>query len=76
MRTIHIIAKCSDCCSTTFVNSETQDFAEMNGYVPRNIGIGGGDYIKLTIDIDTGTIKDWRNLTDEEIKDAIIDSQG
>lgn len=29
------------------------------GYVPKNIGIGGGDYIDIAIDIETGKIIGW-----------------
>lgn len=30
-----------------------------NDYVPRNIGLGGGDYVEFTVDIATGQIIGW-----------------
>jgi hypothetical protein len=36
--------------------------AETDDYVPRNMGIGGGDYIELDIDIKTGKVLNWDNI--------------
>ena len=45
---IRINAKCDDRCYIEFEETECND------YVPRGIGIGGGDYISLNIDANTG----------------------
>lgn len=58
---LSITAKCSDLCNVSFQG------IEHDGYVPENIGIGGGDYIELSIDIETGQIQDWKPLTEEKI---------
>jgi hypothetical protein len=42
-----------------------------DGYVPYDLGIGGGDYIELEINIETGQIINWKPLTIEMIKEAV-----
>lgn len=37
--------------------------------MPRNLGIGGGDYINLQIDTTNGQIQDWKPLSDEEVEE-------
>ena len=61
-----ISAKCSDLCSITYPSGAAHD-----GYVPEDIGIGGGDYLEIEIDIDTGKVIDWS----EKIRDRIITNQ-
>lgn len=63
-KTLRIQAKCSDLCYTEF-----EEFSK-DGYVPENIGIGGGDYIELEIDIETGQILNW-NTTEDQIIEAL-----
>jgi hypothetical protein len=47
--------------------TESSDYA----YVPYNIGIGGGDYVELDIDTETGQILNWKPVSDEQIINAI-----
>lgn len=47
-RIMSISGKCSDMCSVQ-INDKEHD-----GYVPRDLGIGGGDYIDLSICADCG----------------------
>jgi len=47
--------------------TKSNDYA----YVPDDIGIGGGDYVEMEIDTETGQILNWKKLTDEEVIDAI-----
>ncbi len=67
MAKLQISAKCSDLCFTKI--------AELNlfkdGYVPYGLGIGGGDYVDLTIDTETGKILGWKPLTDTQLKKAL-----
>lgn len=49
--TFSVSAKCSDCCTITH-----PDGTMTHGYVPRDLGIGGGDYAKLTICIDCAAV--------------------
>lgn len=49
-----ITAKCSDRCGGLYPGG-----ADFDGYVPDGIGIGGGDYVKVKIDIATGIIMNW-----------------
>jgi hypothetical protein len=66
---LSITAKCSDLCSVGYSNEKFESF-EKDGYVPKNIGIGGDDYIRLEIDIETGKILNW-NVTEEQIIEAL-----
>ncbi len=53
-RVAQVSAKCSDMCHILFPGSE--DFT--NGYVPSDIGIGGGDYIEFGWCLNCGIIQD------------------
>lgn len=55
MRILTVTAKCSDLCATKFTDENGKE-TESDSYVPENIGIGGGDYIELEIDVETGMI--------------------
>lgn len=37
------------------------------GYVPRISGLGGGDYIRLSIENETGKIIGWKPITEEDL---------
>jgi len=57
---LRISAKCSDMCSTMVQDHDGRTyFANMNDYAPSLKGIGGGDYIDLHIDTETGKIIGW-----------------
>jgi len=47
--------------------TKSKDYA----YVPYNIGIGGGDYVELDIDTETGQILNWKPVSDAQIIKAI-----
>lgn len=53
-KTISFSGKCSDCFQIRYPNGK-----EHLGYVPFEIGIGGGDYIELEIDVETGKVVGW-----------------
>ena len=59
-------AHCSDLCNITF-----PDGTEHEGYVPKDIGIGGGDDVYIKIDINSGRIIGWN----DEIRDKILAMQ-
>jgi hypothetical protein len=64
-----IQAKCSDLCNVGYTNDKFEEFSH-DGYVPEGIGIGGGDYIEIEIDVETGKVRNW-NTTEEEIINAL-----
>ena len=66
---LSVSAKCSDLCSIEYVD-ENGKIIEHDGYVPENIGVGGGDYIDFEIDVETGQILNW-NTTEEQIIKAL-----
>lgn len=51
-RVAGLSAKCSDMC---FINYP--DGSEKDGYVPSDIGIGGGDYVEFDWCMDCGQIQ-------------------
>ena len=60
--TIQIYAHSRDTNQFTVWHSDgaETDLTEFSqGYVPRGIGIGGGDALQLTVDIETGRILNW-----------------
>lgn len=47
-----VSAKCSDLCTVTF------DGNSLDGYVPSDLGIGGGDYVEFDLCLSCGKIQD------------------
>jgi hypothetical protein len=52
-------AQCFDRFSAQFLDAEGKTILEHRGYVPYDMGIGGGDEIELTVDVETGRIVSW-----------------
>lgn len=50
-----VSAKCSDTC--TFWSKNGPSAQRMEGYVPDDAGIGGGDYIEFSYCLDCGRIQ-------------------
>lgn len=50
-RIVSVTAKCSDLCVISFKDKQQQ------GYVPLDLGIGGGDYVEITFCLDCGKIQ-------------------
>ena len=44
---------------------------ESDGYVPSGFGIGGGDYIELEIDFETGQILNWKKPSDDDVEEFL-----
>jgi len=65
-----ISAKCSDLCFAEVIDAEGNTVFENNGYVPPLKFIGGGDYVRFTVDLLTGQIQNWKPITDEELAEA------
>lgn len=54
IRVASVSAKCSDLCFVSIGD------AEKDGYVPHDMGIGGGDYVEFDICLDCGQVKgEW-----------------
>lgn len=67
MATIRISGKCDDRFSARIGDDDAYE-----GYVLSGIGIGGGDYINMEIDLETGMIVGWKPISVDEIV-AIMD---
>jgi len=66
---IMINAKCSDLCYVELQHEDGTPIAESNGYVPEWMpGDHGGDYVCLTVDLETGQILNWEKPSDEDLK--------
>jgi hypothetical protein len=50
-RVAAVTAKCSDCCSVEVAGSDRE------GYVPCDMGIGGGDYIEFSWCLECGKMQ-------------------
>ena len=59
-RIVRTSAKCSDCFSADMGTKEHI------GYVPRDIGIGGGDYVNFTYCLECGQIQGQFPMPDPE----------
>ena len=61
-------------CDGTFfakvVDGEENRKAEYFGYVPSSLGIGGGDGVRLEINLASGKVIDWKLLTLDEVQTA------
>lgn len=69
IRKIRVSAKCSDLCWIGALDSQGNEIAEGDGYVPDFMpGDHYGDYIMLDIDVETGKILDWTAPTDAQIR--------
>lgn len=76
MKTLAVAGKVSDMCDIRVIDLESNTLWQNTGDVPRNLGIGGGDYILLNIDIESGRILNWNA---EIVKAAIqerVDERG
>jgi hypothetical protein len=66
-RIVNISAKCSDLCTVTFGGQEKND------YVPNDLGIGGGDYVRFDLCLDCGQIQGAFPLPKSELEAAAED---
>ncbi len=70
-KTLKVCGKTSDCCCVTLVDQDGQELKYHDGYVPKGLGIGGGDYIEFDVDLDTGQILNWKKPTVEVVEEFI-----
>ena len=61
---VFLSAKCSDLFCAEFVTEDGKK-KEYDGCVPEMFG--GGDYVALAVDLETGQILNWKPPTDEDI---------
>ena len=64
-RLAELSAKCSDLC-----DYEVADGRGCDGYVPCDVGIGGGDYVQIIYCLDCGTIQGNFPIAEEFITEA------
>ena len=68
---LRISAKCSDCCFAELMDADRNTIVEKDGYSPQVNALCGGDYIDFTIDLEHGTIVDWKIPAEVELTEAI-----
>jgi hypothetical protein len=70
MGILKISAKCSDLCWTEFTDSKGK-VTNSDSYVPQGIGIDDddsyGDYVVMSIDMQTGQIQNWKPVSDAKV---------
>jgi hypothetical protein len=66
VKILSIIAKPSD-CGSYYIYEDGKLAWEHRGYVPRGLGIGGGDYVEIEIDLETGKVVGWQQPDLENI---------
>lgn len=70
IKSIHVSAKCSDCCYVEVLDKDGNEVTpSKSDYVPQFLDIpdkeedsGCGDYVIMTIDFETGKIKNWNKV--------------
>lgn len=67
-RVINIVGKCSDCFSA-FINDKSHD-----GYVPNDLGIGGGDYIEFSYCLECGQMQGEFPLPSSKLEKGLSDN--
>lgn len=68
-RTLQINAKVRDSGFYSLYDADGQQLCDREGcYVPEFLPGNGGDYLELTIDIDTGRITNWKVPTARQIE--------
>ncbi len=72
MRKISISAKCSDLCNVEYYK-DGECIIESDGYVPDFKGICRGDYIDISIDLDTGKIIGFNPISHEDVMNELGD---
>lgn len=72
-KVMKIFVKCSDRFTYSIEDQDgTEIFTQDDGYVPDFMpGEHYGDYIILDIDIDTGTVLNWKTPTAEQLEKAM-----
>jgi hypothetical protein len=60
---MNVQGKVSDMFSFSIYDSDTSLYIvpDYEGYVPQGSGVGRGDYIEFSVDIETGLICRWKN---------------
>lgn len=55
-RVAFVSGKCSDCCFVTMPGPNGTD-VDHDGYVPRDMGVGGGDYVEFHFCLSCGQLQ-------------------
>lgn len=63
-RIVSVNSKCSDLCFVSYKGMEH------NGYVPYDLGIGGGDYVEFDYCFDCGQIQGQFPISDITLEQA------
>ena len=67
-KTLKVSLKVSDCFDADLFDQHGEKLKDYSGYVPDFMPGGGGDYVELTIDLDTGKILNWVPPTREQLE--------
>jgi hypothetical protein len=68
IKTLQFSGKCGDLCSYRALDADGKVVIDKEGELPSVLG--DGDYVRLKIDLATGQILNWKQLTDEGLLDT------
>lgn len=71
VKEIHIFLKIRDEFFCKLIDNNGDTIHEYEGYVPSIVPGESGDYLDLKIDIDTGQILNWYNISTKELEKFI-----
>lgn len=74
-KVIKIHAKPCDSGNYTLMDQNGEQIHDHDGYVPGFFPGGGGDYLELDVDIETGKILNWKPPTKKQIEEFIAGSE-
>jgi hypothetical protein len=74
-KTLDLCIKVRDEFAADLLTQDGQKLVGYEGYVPAFFPEGGGDYLVLKIDVDTGVITNWRRPATEELETFIQEAE-
>ena len=73
VKIVSVNGKTSDNCYVELKDVYGKTIASHDGYVPSFLPGGGGDYLELEIDINTGKILNWKVPTADNLQEEVAE---
>lgn len=75
-KTLQIHAKVADAGTYTLLDQDGEEIVEVDGYVPSFLpGDHYGDYIMLDVDMKTGVIKNWDQISQTDVANWVNENK-
>ena len=69
-RILSTSAKCSDCFSAVYQSGMDNEDRFIDGYVPTDLNVGGGDYMEVRFCLECGQIQGEFPISEEVVKET------